>query len=279
MKYSFGSYSFHNLLAAGKQDIFQHIKDCKTLGACQLDPWSAHLADAVNPEIVAKAAQARRPQLPRASKEHLKRVKAAALEAELPWGCIACDGAHIYEADENARKRNRTAAFLWLQAAEFLGARQVRIDAGGPIEMPGHVFKIIVEGYNDIIPRARDKGVQVLIENHWGPSPLPDNLVKLLDSIDGLGLLFDTNNWAAGHQEEGWVRCARYAAATHVKTFTFDQDGWDPTVDLRKAIRTLVEAGYSDVWGVESCPKDGNEIEAARKTVDLIQRALAELQK
>ena len=38
------SYSFHRLLAAGKQDIFQYITDCKILGCTQLDPWNAHLS-------------------------------------------------------------------------------------------------------------------------------------------------------------------------------------------------------------------------------------------
>ncbi len=39
------SYSFHRLLADGKQDIFQYIRDCKALGCTQLDPWNAHLSD------------------------------------------------------------------------------------------------------------------------------------------------------------------------------------------------------------------------------------------
>jgi len=78
-------------------------------------------------------------------------------------------------------------------------------------------------------------------------------------------------------REEGWERCARYAAATHVKTFEFDADGWEKSADLKKAIRLLVEAGYDGVWGIESCPRDGDEIRGALRTMDLIRRALAEL--
>ena len=43
MKLGICSYSFHRLLAAGRQDIFQFIKDCKRLGCTQLDPWNGHL--------------------------------------------------------------------------------------------------------------------------------------------------------------------------------------------------------------------------------------------
>ncbi len=44
LQISIGSFSFHRLLAAGKQDIFQYILDCKALGCTQLDPWNAHLS-------------------------------------------------------------------------------------------------------------------------------------------------------------------------------------------------------------------------------------------
>ena len=276
MDYAFCSFSFHRLLAEGKQDIFQYIKDCKDLGACQLDAWNAHLAQIMEADEVLKAGNdPENAELAPVDDDYLKRVKDAAVEAGLPWGCIACDGAHIYEEDEGDRKLNRAIAYRWLDIAEFLGARQVRIDAGGPVDMPDEAYKVIVGGYNDLISRARDKGIEVVTENHWGPTTMPDNIVKLMENIEGLGLLFDTNNWAEGHQEEGWEGCAKYATATHVKTFCFDEDGWDPTVDLKKCIGMLVEVGYDDVWGIESCPREIGEMEGAKKSVELIRRALA----
>src|SRR5258706_6036689 len=45
MRIGICSYSFHRLLASGKQDIFKFIEDCKELGCTQLDPWNAHLAE------------------------------------------------------------------------------------------------------------------------------------------------------------------------------------------------------------------------------------------
>ena len=44
MELSICSYSFHRLLAAGKQDIVRYIADCKELGCTQLDPWNGHLS-------------------------------------------------------------------------------------------------------------------------------------------------------------------------------------------------------------------------------------------
>ena len=36
------SFSFHRMLGEGKQDIFQYVTDCKSLGCTHLQPWNAH---------------------------------------------------------------------------------------------------------------------------------------------------------------------------------------------------------------------------------------------
>ncbi len=193
----------------------------------------------------------------------------------MPFGTIAVDGAHIYEVSEEAREANRARAYRWIDVAAKLGAKQMRIDAGGPEEMPDDVFEIIREGYLDVIAKAGEKGIEILTENHWGPSVLPENVNKMLDNITGLGLLFDTHNWRPDVREKAWHLCAGRASATHVKTFKFDEDGHHIGEDVELAIRLVVASAYKGVWGVESVPEDGNEIEGARKTIELIQKTVA----
>lgn len=278
MRLSIGGYSFHRLLEAGKQDIFQYIRDCKELGATQLDPWNAQLAPLRDADHVAHAgSDPGHARLSAQDDAYLLRVREAADDAGLPFGCIAVDGAHIYEPDPAARAANRRLADRWLEAARILGAPQVRIDAGGPAELPDDVFAIIVDGYRDLIARAGKQGIEILMENHWGPSVIPENVVRILDAVDGLGLLFDSHNWAPGMAERGWTLCAKYARSTHFKTFSFDEEGNEPSVDLPRAIRLLVEAGYDGCWGIESCPEDGDEYGAVQKTAALIKRTLREL--
>ena len=139
--------------------------------------------------------------------------------------------------------------------------------------MPDDVFAIIVEGYQDLINRAHQLGIELLIENHWGPSPITENLSRILDAVPGLGLLFDTNNFQ-GDKERAWETFAGRAVSVHIKTFSFDEQGNDPSVDLSKAIHLLVAAGYNGAWGVESVPLDGDEYGAVQKTFALIRRTL-----
>lgn len=275
MEISICSFSFHRLLAAGKQDMFQYITDSKALGATQLEPWNAHLVPLKDAETIIEAgSDPEHAEFSPHSQDYLARVKRAADDAGMPFGAIAVDGAHIYESTPQARRANRALAYAWLEVAETLGARQVRIDAGGPEEMPDDVFEIIVDGYQDLVARGREKGIEILMENHWGPSKHPESVVKIMDAVEGLGLLFDTNNWVDGLQEKSWHMCAKYARATHVKAFSFDAHGYEPSVDLPKAINILVDAGYDGCWGIESCPRDGDEYTGARKTIDLIKRVL-----
>src|SRR2546421_7226995 len=166
------SYSFHRIYAAGELDIFGYIDLCKELGCTQLDPWNAHLSILEDPRQTLSAG--RKPgesqHLTVPPAEHIDQIREAADAAGIPFGTIAIDGAHIYEPTEAARRENRKRADGWMEAALRLGATQVRIDAGGPEEMPDEIFRIIVHGYRDLIDRARPKGIEILVENHWGPT-------------------------------------------------------------------------------------------------------------
>lgn len=275
MELSICSYSFHRALEAGNHDVFQYISDCHALGCTQLDLWNGHLPSLLDDQERAPTGfTPEYAQLSPAELDYLAQIKAAADRAGLPFGCLAVDGAHIYEPSPEARRAQQIKAYRWLNIAEQLGTQQIRIDSGGPPEMPDEVLEIIVSGYNDLIPRARDKGMEIVIENHWGASRVPENVVRILEAVPGLGLLFDTGNWPEELRETGWEQTARYARATHLKTYAFDAEGNETTVDIPRAMRTLREAGYQGSWGIESVPRQGDEIEAAKKSIALVRRVL-----
>ena len=259
MDYSICSYSFHRTVAAGEMDIFSYITWNKENGFTQLDPWMKHLETGYEDDAF------------------LDRVKVAAAAVDLPFGCIAVDGGHVYEATPEERAQRRTVAKRWIDICAYLGAPQVRLDSGGPEELTDEIFAIIVEGFNDLVAYGRTRGVEVIMENHWGASKHADNVVRILDAVDGLGLLFDTNNWAEGTAEAAWPKCAPYARLTHVKTWEFDDAGNDPTVDIPKAMRILLDSGYAGTWGIESSPIDGDEIGCALKTLALMKRVLGDV--
>jgi sugar phosphate isomerase/epimerase len=279
MEISICSYSFHRQLKAGEQDVFGYIEACRELGCTSLDLWNGHLSRLLGePGRPAASYTLEDSRLSAEEEEYLAAIRRAAEAAQLPFGCLAVDGAHIYEESEAGRRANRIKGYRWLTIAKRLGARQVRIDSGGPAEMGDEPFEEIVNGFKELVERCGDMGMELVMENHWGASHVPENVIRILEAVPGLGLLLDTANWPDGRQEEGWARCARYARATHVKTYEFDAAGNETTVDVAKAVRLLLAAGYDGSWGIESVPRNGDEIAGARKSVALLRRVVKEAQ-
>jgi sugar phosphate isomerase/epimerase len=248
------SYSFHRLLEAGKQDMFQYILDCKELGCTQLDPWNEHFASTDD--------------------AYIAKVKEAAKRTALPFGLIAVDGGHVHEPTAEARAQKRQNAYRWIEIARRLDARQIRLDAGGSAAMPAEEFQIIIDGFQDLKKRCREAGVELVMENHFGASVIPDNVVRICET-SGIGLLLDSFNWAKGHEAEGWLKCGKYARACHIKAFAFAEDGEELTTNVGAFVRLMKKAGFKGAWGAESVPIDGDEMGAAEKTVALIRRHVA----
>lgn len=276
MRLGICSFSLHRTVAAGQMDFAGFVALNRRLGCTQLDPWCAHLeggGDGANQLHAGRNPQEAELGLPPAAR--LPQLKAAA--AGMPWGCIAVDGAHIWEDDPVKRAHNRARASAWLKLAREFGATSVRIDAGGPERPDAATWAAIVTGYKGLLAEAKGLGLELLVENHWGPSVIPENIIKLLHDVPGLGLLFDTNNWKQGLQREAWDSCARFARVVHVKAFNFRSDGEEADVDLPYAIRKVKEQATGEVsWCVESVPpKPEDEIPAIEKTLALIRKHAA----
>jgi hypothetical protein len=280
MNFGICSFSFHRLLAAGKQDIFQYILDCKALGCTQLDPWNAHLSELKSGDDAIHAGHnpSESHHLTAMDEGYIDRVRQAGDDAGLPFGTIAVDGAHLYDANEEYRNANRARAYRWLDIAARLGASQVRIDTGGTEDLPDEQMQIIKEGYTDLIDRGAKHGIEILVENHWGATPIPENLHRIFAEVPGLGLLYDSHNFKPELRDEGRRTCAKYAKAVHIKTFAFDADGNELEDKPEIAIDELLKVGYAGTWGVESVPRDGDEIGGARDTIAFVRRQAAAAQ-
>ena len=276
MKFSVASYSFHRELESGRQDMFKYITDCKDLGCSQLDPWNGHLAPLVaEDEQIRTSANPTQATFSPAGLEYVARVKAAAAAVGLPFGCIAADGSHVWEPTVEARAANRACAYRWLDVAHRLGAESMRTDTGGKPELPDDMFAIIVDGLQDIVNQGRKLGVRVSIENHWGASNIPQNVIRVLDAVNGLTLLFDSRNWAKGTREEGWQVGGPRAKDVHIDIFKTQENPDTLEQDLVRLIKMLVKSGYKGCWGIESLPSDGDEYGGIRKSMAFIEKAVA----
>lgn len=222
MNVSIASYAFHGLLYAGKMDIFGYLESCRY--RYQLD--SADIWNGFLPNI---------------EEGFLRKVKEGLAERELELANLCVDGPHIWEDDASLREKNYNEALAYLRAAELLGAKTVRIDAGGLGEtFSAEQFDLIVQRYQAYAQIAYDRGFRVGPENHWGAEVVPENMQRICQAVDhpGFGVLLHLRGGPGDRLIAPW------AMHTHLS--------WEITETcLAESIDMLRIQGYQGYYGVE----------------------------
>lgn len=228
MNTSIASYAFHGLLASGQIDIFGYLESCR---------YRYHLdtADIWNG------------MFPSIEDDFLGKVKRGLNERDLSLVNLCVDGPHIWDTDPAVREAHYLEARRYLQAAEYLGARTLRIDAGGSAQpfttdetFTEEQFEHIINRYREYAQWAYDHGFKVGPENHWGPEVVPTNMQRICQGVDhpGFGVLLHFRGNA------GDAIIAPYAMHTHI--------AWQITeTGLAESLTMLRHAGYQGCWGVE----------------------------
>ena len=277
-RFSCISYSLRRTFDAGELDLDGYFALCRDLGMAALDPWGPHLSGLR--DLSKSAFEGGEVELDDADTAYLDRVRDAAEAVGLPFGCVAPDGpTYVYDPDAANRDVCRRLAKRWIDAGGRLGVRQMRFDPGlfREANVPDDVMALILAGYRDLVDYGRGRGVEIVIENHWGCAAYPAVIEHILDRVDGLGYLFDSFNFAPGTQADGWRRLAGRATATHVKCLDWADDGEELTQHLGHAVRLVRDGGYAGIWGIESTPRDPSAVserEGIERTMALIGRWL-----
>jgi len=231
MKISLISYAFHQLTRQGMMDAFGYLETVKyRYHLDYADLWNGTLAS-TDPEYLAK-------------------VKEALEERELGLANLAVDGAHIWEDDPDAREANYQKALAHLKAGELLGAKTIRIDAGGPrdsLKFTPEQFDHIVMRYKEFAQRAYDNGYKVGPENHWGPEAAPEEMVRLIEAVDSpaFGVLLHAGRWYGDNAEQGDAMVVNSVMHTHLTNALSDEK-------LEATMAMIRDAGYDGIWGVET---------------------------
>lgn len=222
MNIAIASYAFHGLVRAGTMDLFGYLESCRYR-------YDLHTADIWNGMLLSTDA------------DYLKKVKQALDERELALVNLCVDGPHIWEDDPDTREEHYQSALRYLEAAEFLGARTLRIDAGGREEQwTPEQFDAIVKRYQEYAQQAYDRGFKVGPENHWGAEVGPENMRQLCEAVahPGFGVLLHFRG------NEGDAVMAPWAMHTHISQ-AIAEDGLEARMAMLRA------AGYEGCWSVE----------------------------
>jgi sugar phosphate isomerase/epimerase len=138
----------------------------------------------------------------------------------------------------------------WIDRAAELDAPVIRIFAGsvpkGTSEEQASAWA--VEGIQQSLPYAADKGVTLALENHGGITSTPAQLLRLVKAVDGpnFGVNLDTGNFRGADPYAEIAELAPYALNVQVKTEIHRAGAAaKEEADLGRVIAILREARYS----------------------------------
>ncbi len=136
----------------------------------------------------------------------------------------------------------------WIDYAAFMGAPVIRIFAGNVPrgETEEVALDRCVEGINDSLKYAAEKGVVLALENHGGITATPDQLLSIVNRIDDspwFGVNFDGGNFRTDDPYRDLERIAPYAVNAQLKV-AVEVSGQKQEADLARVVGILKDAGY-----------------------------------
>ncbi len=178
-----------------------------------------------------------------------------------------CKGVLIMCDDEGAmghsqqlqRMRAADNHIKWLDAAADLGCHSIRVNMYPDDEsrQPKNLDAFIgycTDSFTKLCGYAKDRGLNVIIENHGGVSSDADVLVRLMKSVNlpNFGLLPDFGNFGPNQDRFESVRkMLPYSKGVSFKCFDFGPDGKETRFDMDKMMKIVAASDYKGYVGIE----------------------------
>ncbi len=145
--------------------------------------------------------------------------------------------------------------------------------------LPGYTkedaIKWCVESIEQCLPAAEKAGVMLALENHWGLTTYPDDLLRIFKAIESpwLGINLDTGNFV-GDPYPQFEKLAPYAKIVQAKTYYGGGEWYTLELDYPRLAGILRRANFT---GYVSLEMEGKEdaATAVPKSLKVLREAFA----
>ncbi len=192
-------------------------------------------------------------------------------------------------SDAEERKKGVENHFKWVDAAMAMGCHSIRVNISGST-VPEEWMASAVDGLTQLATYAKDKNVNVIVENHGGLSSNAAMLAEIMTKVnmDNCGTLPDFGNFCITKDDadncvehydnyKGVTELMPYAKAVSAKSHNFDADGNETEVDYVKLLQIVKDAGYAGYIGVEYEGTELGEEAGIIATKELMLKAAKQL--
>ncbi|MEL1245562.1 sugar phosphate isomerase/epimerase family protein [Flavobacterium sp. DGU11] len=210
---------------------------------------------------------------------------------------IMVDGEGELAALEKAERDDAIARHSkWVDAAAEMGCHSIRVNLFGKgAENDFAKWKeTSVDGLGRLTEYAQKSQINVIVENHGGLSSDAEKLTDVIKTINlkNCGTLPDFGNfcvkreggerWGAPCIDEydkykGVLELMPFAHGVSAKTYDFGANGNETTIDYKKMLKIVKEAGYNGHIGIEYEGSRLSEEDGIKATKALLLKVAGEI--
>lgn len=269
-KISLAQWSLHRTLRAGKLDNLEFAQTAR-------DDFGIEAVEYVNQFFKDKADD----------ESYLEQMKKRAADADVKSLLIMCDGeGQLGDPDKTSRLQAVQNHHKWVRAAKFLGCHSIRVNAASSGEFEEQQ-KLAADGLGRLSEYAKTMDMNVIVENHGGLSSHGRWLAGVMEMVgmENCGTLPDFGNFFIRRGDDpqqydryrGVDELMPYAKAVSAKTYDFDAEGNETTIDYERMMKIVLEHDYHGFVGIEYEGQKLDEHEGIKKSKALLERVASKL--
>lgn len=279
-KLSLAQWSIHKMINEGGVDPYTFAEKAKNWGFTGLE----YVSQLYNPEL------SEADYSEEAMAAFVEKSNAEAKKHGMENVLIMIDGqGNLAVNDEAERNETVEKHKKWVDAAAAMGCHAIRVNLNGSM-VPEEWHSSAVDGLTKLSTYAKNKNINVLVENHGGLSSngaLHAAVMKEVN-LDNCGSLPDFGNfcitrnkdWSCKEEYDKYKGIAElmpYAKAVSAKSNDFDEEGNAIDIDYARILQMVKDAGYTGYIGVEYEGSILNEEAGIKATKNLMLKVAKEL--
>jgi sugar phosphate isomerase/epimerase len=206
---------------------------------------------------------------------YLESLRNLAFKNAVAFIGAAC-GSRTVQADPAKRADVVNDIRKWVDVASWLGAPQLRIQAGN---LPSGVSLAqatdwVVETMKTVVEYSGQKGITLSLENNKGVSQYADTCLEVIHRVDSpyAGITLDITHFAPTPSQDAYKQieaCIPYATNAHI----LDRFDDETPIDLERIWKLFAQAGFKGYMSLEYDPIPG----AGDTTSTEIPRMISEI--
>jgi len=222
---------------------------------------------------------------------YLQQLKRTAYSLGLDISCLAIHQGFV-SPDPQVRRQNVEHTQHCIELAYQLGAPSIRLNSGrwgttGSFDelmalrgeepaLPGYseddALAWVVDAIRECLPLAEERGVVLALENHWGLTATPGQVIKILKAVDSpwLRVTLDCGNFL----EEPYAKLEQLAPCAiqvHAKTYYGGGVWYSLDLDYARIASILRAAGFQGYVTLEYEGKE-DPLLGVPKSVQLLRQ-------